>query len=104
MELDHNVSKSATDAFWKLSCDRMPGLFRAKEIEQIRKKVPQFTHIRRSIYDKKSPDVDLQIGYANKMTGEVTEVNSNVTPTSQYPRSDYQKVYEIASVKVNFTD
>ena len=99
-EVGHNVSKSASDALWKVACNLVPKVYDAKKAEEVEKNVPQFTHIRRSIYNN-LPPIHMKTGYKNKETGEVIVVESNVTPNSQYPRSNFVKVYEVAYVEVN---
>ena len=99
-ESDHTVSKTAVEAFWKLAFEHIPKMMKMKERQGYSAKIPQFQQIRRKMNDKLVPDVELQIGYRNKSTEEVTEIKSKVTPKSRFPTSDYEKVYEIASVKV----
>ena len=78
----------------------MPQLYDAKKREEVRKRVPQFTHLRRTINSQSVPPINMQIGFQNRETGDVKVVNSDVTPSSQFPRSTHKKVFEIASVKV----
>ena len=81
----------------------MHKLFLAKEREGVVKNVPQFVHIRRLLYDKKVPDISLDVSYLNKETGEsiLLEDLKKMPPSSAFPPETYIKQYEIASVKVN---
>lgn len=69
-------------------------------MQNITKKVPQFQQIRRKLYENRTPDVNLEIGYKNKETDEVTIINDTVTPKSRFPPNRFDKMFEIASVKV----
>ena len=99
-ELDHTVSKVATNCFWKLALKFMPKLLRAKEIQKIKRKIPKFKQIRENMYEKKTPKVDMEIGYRNRETDELTVVKDTVTPKSRFPPHQFEKCYEIATVKV----
>ena len=101
VENNHNVSKTATDCFWRLAIDGVHSLFRLKNIQKVTRKVPQFSHLRRTLVAKSVPPIKMDFGYLNKDTGmleEVTDVQH--TPISQFPRSEYTKAYEIASIEV----
>ena len=99
-EIDHNISKAAGDALWKIASKWFHPLYEAKKKLSISKNVPQFVHLRRRIYAKKTPPIELKTVYEEKETGEVIVVNSESTPTSQFPRSTHTKIYEIAKIKV----
>lgn len=100
-EIQHHVSKAASDAFFELGKKWFHVLFEAKYREGVSKKTPQFVHIRRRLYDKYTPPVRMEIGYRNKESGLV-EIQKDLlsTPTSKFPPSQFQKLYEIASVEV----
>ena len=99
-ELDHTVSKVASDCFWKIAQSFIPKIVEAKRVQNITKKVPQFTHIRRKMYKEEVPEVNLEIGYRHKETSEISIVKDTVTPKSRYPPNEYENFFEIASVKV----
>ena len=100
-ELDHSVSQSASNAFWKISFDFIPKLLAAKELQNIKRKIPQFNHIRRKLYDRDTPKVNMEIGYRNKESEEINVVKDCTTmPRKRFPPDKFEKVYEIATVKV----
>ena len=42
----------------------------------------------------------MEIGYRHRETKEITVINAEVTPRKQYNAREYEKLYEVASVKV----
>ena len=103
IELNHTVSKTASDLFWRLATSRMSELFSAKKAQNIRRKTPQMQQIRKKL-EKQAPEIDMEIGYINHDTGEM-EVKNNLrsTPVKLFPPSEYTKAYEIASVNVSIS-
>ena len=100
-EVDHHVSKAASNSFWKVADKCFHKLYEAKEREGITRKVPQFMHARKKIYEKMNPEISMQVAYKHKETGEITVVDSvDSTPASQYPPNVYTKIFEVASVEV----
>lgn len=99
-ELDHTVSKVGSNLFWKIAFKFVPRILEAKAQQRVTRKTPQFNHIRRTLYDKYTPDVNLEIAYREKETDEVRIVNESVMPKSRFPPDKFEKLYEIASVKV----
>lgn len=99
-ELDHTVSKCASNKFWKVAFNFIPKLIEAKVQQRISRKVPQFNHIRRTLENKNTPEVQLEIAYKKRDSEEIEVVNTTVTPRSQFPPHLYEKMYEVASVKV----
>ena len=99
-EVDHHVSKSASNAFWKLSNKYFHRVYLAKEREGRTKKIPQFKQVRETLYAKKVPPISVEVAYKNNTTGEVVVEKGTTTPTSQYPPNLYCKLYEMATVKV----
>lgn len=71
-----------------------------KKLQQVKRKVPKYNHIRRKLYEKHTPDVNLELAYKNKESNEITIINDTVTPKSRFPPDQYEKIYEIATVKV----
>ena len=81
----------------------MPKLLHARSIQNERKKIPQFKQVRKTLYDKYTPEVKMEISYINKETNEVTVVKDTVTPKSRFPPHLYEKINEVATVKVSVT-
>lgn len=101
-EINHHVSKACSDEFWKIAHQWFFRLMTCKQKQKIKRKVPQFTHIRRQLYDSKTPKVNLDITYQEKDTGEVHVVRDvEATPVSKYPANKFTKLYEVASVPVS---
>ena len=100
VELDHCVSKAASDAYWKLALKHFHGLLEAKKEEKITRKTPQFTHVRRTLRKKFVPPITMELGYRNTNTNEESHIVSTNIPRNQFPKPDYTQLYEIASVKV----
>ena len=75
----------------------------AKKAEQVKKKVPQFSQIRLGLHKDHTPEVTMELGYLKKETGEITLVEDTKTPKSQFPPHLYEKLFEVATVKVNYS-
>ena len=102
IELTHRVSKTATNSFWQLAKSHFHEMFKMKEEENVKRKVPLFSQMRRVLHQKHVPEISLEIGYQHRETGEITIVqDTRHTPTSTYPPHLYQKLYEQATVKVS---
>ena len=100
-EIDHSVSKTASDTFWKIGLHFFPKLSSAYGR---RKKTPQFSSTRKQMYDDLIPTVDLKIAYRNRDTGDVVVVNETITPRKRFPATQFEKLYETGSVKVCLTN
>ena len=101
VELNHNISKVASETLWTLAKTWFPRLFRAKEMQDIRRKTTSFVHIRRQMNIQFVPRITMKFAFENKETGVMTIVNdSEVTPKSRFPPNLFQKVWEIASIEV----
>ena len=96
-EASHSVSKSASEAFWKVSLDLLPKL---NQGVGRKKKIAQFKTIRKKMYEDLLPEIELEIGYKQKSTGDVIVVKDTITPLKQFSTSKYEKLYEIGTVKV----
>lgn len=96
-EIDHCVSKTANEAFWKISCFFFPKLEAALGRK---KKIPQFKSIRRNIHKNLLPPIQLNIGYRDRSTGELTVVKDTVTPLKRFSPTKYEKLYEIGFVNI----
>ena len=96
-EIDHSVSKCASEAFWKIGLQ----FFHRLHLASGRKKTCLFNSIRRQMYKDKVPDINIEIGYKDKTSGEVVVVNETVTPIKRFPQSKYEKLYEIGTIQVS---
>ena len=100
-EINHHVSKAGANELWKVADKYFHRMYKAKEREQIKRKVPQFLHTRRKLNDEHVPTVTMSVAYKHKRTGEISIVETKESmPTSQYPPNVYTKLYEVASVEV----
>lgn len=63
--------------------------------------IPKFVSIRRRMFDTMVPPVELEIVYEHKESNELVKVKTDHTPVSKYPSTEYRKLYEVATVKVN---
>ena len=102
IQLTHNVSLKATDAFWKLAVNSLRKIYRARKLEKIKKNIPQFTHVRRTLYAKDCPRVGMNFAYRHKQSEHVHLVSDmDKAPIQKFENDpDYQKLYEVAFVKV----
>lgn len=101
LESKHKTSKSASEDFWELAKKAFPKLYRAKIDEVVLKNIPKFVSQRRKLYNNNVPPVKLEIGYLDKETEDVIVVEDDKTPKSRFHPSKFQKLYQVASVKVN---
>lgn len=72
VELNHNVSKVAANAYWKVGRDWFHRMFHAKELQNVTKKTPSFVHTRRKMHDELVPPINLEIAFQSKQTEEET--------------------------------
>ena len=100
-EMNHRVSKTASNKMWNIARTWFHRMYRAKEAQNIRRKTPSFAHIRKKMHEDYVPNINMTIAYKHKETGEITMVEDSVTPVSRFPPNLYSKIYEIAEVKVN---
>lgn len=101
LEVNHRVSKVASEAMWDLAKTWFPKLFEMKNVQGISRKTPSFGHIRKQLYLESVPPIHMELAYLEKETGDITIVEDTpVTPKGQYPSHRYQKMWEISHVKV----
>ena len=102
IHLTHNVSLTATYEFWRVALNFFPKLKERKEKDEITRKTPQFSHLRRQLYKDMCPKVELDLIYLNTAAHETFNVNSNnTTPVSKFEQDpNYVKQCEIAHIKV----
>lgn len=99
-EVNHVVSKQASGALWNVARKWIFDLTTAFQRDK-KKKFPKYDHMRRKLVHQKVPPVSMDFGYLHKDTKELTVVSeSEKTPVKDFPPDTYEKVYEIASVKV----
>ena len=71
-----------------------------KAEEYVTRKTPQFTHIRRKLRRLHVPPIEMELGYADLSTNEEVHLVADTIPSRQFPKSDFQQLYEVASIKV----
>lgn len=101
IQLTHDVSAAAANAFWDVALTFFPGLAAAKKNCGAIKKVPGYIHLRRKLYDDICPPINMTFAFLNKNTRNTEEIESKKDPSRQFPRSQYTKLYEEAHIKVN---
>ena len=102
LEISHNVSKTASDAFWEVAKKLLHGLVEEQLKSKKKKKIPTFTHIRRLLVVQHCPDIKLNLGYKRKDNGEMVILDDlRKIPVTQYNRGGYEPMYEIASLQVS---
>ena len=91
--MNHKVSATATNEFWKIAKEFWPKLMEAKEEEQITKKKPLFQNQRKKLNNAYCPEIHMEFGYLNVNTGIVHKVQSHTTPIKDYQQNpDYVKL------------
>ena len=104
IELHHQVSKSASNSFWQLALSHMNKLFNMKQHQGVRRKIPQYCHLRRNLNKNHSPPIDLEFGFVDKSSNTLEIVRDvEHAPSKMFPPSKFRKVYEIATVKASKT-
>ena len=102
-EVNHRVSKRASAGFWNVARKWMGSLTSAFNKDG-KKKFPKYEHTRKKITKENVPPISMDIGYLHKESGELTIVeDSDKNPILKFPSDVYEKVYEIASIKVKKT-
>ena len=91
------VSKTASETFWKIGLKYFSKLQTAPGW----KRTPQFKTIRKHMYDEKVPTDNLEIAYKEKSSGQVVIVKDTITPMKNYSPANYEKMYEIGTIKVS---
>lgn len=101
LEVNHRMSLTASNEFWKLATSCIPTLIAAKTRERINRKIPQFRSIRQTLYKKYVPRISLEFGYEVKDTGDIIIMSDlECAPTSKFPPTKFKKLYESAEIKV----
>ena len=104
VQLTHQVSLSAADAFWKLALKFMPRIIKSKGNNNVRRKIPKFQNQRRMLYRQLCPRIGMNFAYKDNDTDMIKLVNNvETTPRKHYEQNPrYTKLYEAAFVKVTF--
>ena len=98
IELTHNVSKHATDSFWKIALKYFPKL---NEYISQGNKILQFQQLRKKLYSSYAPDVTMCVTFQNRETNTLHELQEVVSiPKTRFPPNQFKKLYETAKVKV----
>ena len=74
LQLTHNVSLKATDAFWRVAVNSLNRIYSAKSRQGVKKRIPQFAHQRRTLYSDECPRIGMNFAYLHKDTEEIHEV------------------------------
>lgn len=102
VEIDHRVSKTATELFWKLADSSFYKLYETMKAQKVKRKVPQFQQLRKNINQTYVPPIKMNVGYKDKTTNETIVIeNVEEIPVSKYPPDKYQMLYEEATVDVS---
>lgn len=100
VQMTHQVSASATEAFWKTANELMPLVYDHRNRLNIQKNVPGFKHLRRKLYKENCPEINMKYVYKNKRDNSIEIVECKKAPSRS--KSNYIKLYEEANVKVNW--
>lgn len=101
LQLTHHVSLAASNQFWNLAIKQIHEIFKKKEQEKVKRKIPQFLHVRKMIYKDLCPEIKMSFVFLNKLDGSLIRVNGEQTPLSQFQRDpNYQKLFEEAHIEV----
>ena len=99
IQMTHETSAAATDAFWTLSMEMMPKLFQLKEDQNIRTKIPAFTQQRIKMASTLCPTIYVNHVYKDTENGAIITI-SDSNEGNYKKNARYEKLYEEAHVKV----
>ena len=102
VELKHRVSKVASNSLWDIARAWFYRLFKAKEMQKIKRKPPTFDHIRRQMHKESVPPINMEFGFQSRETKDINIIRDTKTPRTRFPPHEFDKVWEIANVQVNF--
>lgn len=74
----------------------------AKRLQEVKRKIPKFNQVRKTLENKKAPKVNMELSYKNKDTDEITTVQTTFTPKTRFPPHQFEKLYEISTVEVMY--
>ena len=96
IEMSHNVSKSASDEFWKAAHKYITANY-----SKTKCKNQSFTHLRRNLMQKYCPEISLDLSYKHKQTGEIyIEKDVREISHEKFRKPEFEPLHEIASIKV----
>ena len=98
VELEHTVSKAASNSFWGLATTILPSLFEAKNRLRITRKVPQFVHIRRKLHKQYVPAIHHKTAFQQEGSQDVIHVD--VPGLDPRLNDSHKKIFETATVSV----
>ena len=98
VELTHNVSKTATDTFWRLALKYIPQL---QDYITQGNKILQFQQLRKKLYSTYAPDVSMCVTFQNHTTHATHELQNIISiPKTRFPQNEFKRLLETAKVKV----
>ena len=98
VELTHNVSKHATETFWKLAVQFFPLLSSFNG-----KKLLQFQQLRKRLYSEYVPDIGMCVTFEDRSTHELHHLQDiTCIPKNRFPPHQFKKLYETAKVQASF--
>ena len=104
IHLLHNVSLTATYAFWKLALSTMPLLMQLKRVEDVTRKTPQFVQLRKKLYANYCPNIHLDFHYQKSNEEPIVIKSASKNPVKEIERNpEYKKQCESAHIKVTLT-
>ena len=96
------MSLAAASHFWKMSFQFISKIEDLKEAQGIKRKIPQFQQIRKTMYKDYCPDVKMSFTFLNTEDNSIIKVSEDHTPLKEYKRDPkYHKLYEEAHVEVS---
>ena len=104
VQLTHEVSVAATDAFWAVAITNMKKLLEAKANEGITRKIPMFQNQRKILFEKECPAIEMTFAYMHNETQRLHIVKDDKLPRKNFDSNPaYTKLYETACVKVRIS-
>ena len=97
IEMSHNVSKRASDKFWKAAQKFIATNYTKRSMRN-----ESYTHIRRQLMRKYCPKVSIDLAYKDSKTGELhLEKDVEKITSAQYRKPEFEPLYQIAHVEVS---
>ena len=94
-QVRHHVSAAGANAFWDAAFKFIPLL------QTRTKKVPKFVHQRRKLVQNYSPPVEMEYVFRKKSDNSIVKYKGTTAPVKEFPSSDFEKLCEMAYVKVS---
>ena len=100
--VNHDISIIAASYLWKIAFELIPKIILKKNEEHVRKKTPQFLHLRRKLTEKIVPPIWIRVAYLNLETNEChAPPPSKVVNIKAFSDCQkFKKLYEITSVSI----